>query len=133
MTKPLGILTLFVLAAALALAPAFAQKAPAVDLAGTWSGYTILGDGTRAEFNMILAKADAGYTGKITDETGMIPEMAIKDVSFKDLNLEFSIDFPEGSETRVIRIGLKFENDTLKGAWVDPDGNSNIIELSRKK
>lgn len=118
---------------AAAMTPAFGQKPPKVDLSGKWNGYAILGDGNRADFNLILEKAADTYTGKINDDAGMMPEMQIKNVAFKDQLLAFEIDFPEGLETRLIKIELKFEADSLKGSWVDPDGNSNIIELGRKK
>ena len=125
-------LTLAVLVLAAAV-PVLSQKAEKVNLAGTWTGYTILGDGNRADFNLILEKAGETYTGKITDETGVIPEMTIKNVSFKNPTLSFEIDLPEGAETRLIKIELKLEADTLKGSWADPDGNTNVIELARKK
>jgi hypothetical protein len=133
MTRPNRILILSVLAVALAVAPAFAQTAGKVDLSGTWTGYTILGDGTRAEFSLILEKEGASYSGKITSETGMIPEMTIKNVNFKDATLTFEVEFPDGAGYRLIKIDLKLEADTLKGSWLDADTNSNIIELQRKK
>lgn len=132
MRKTSLILTLAVLVVA-AAAPVLAQKAANVNLAGTWTGYTILGDGNRADFNLILEKAGETYTGKINDDAGMMPEMAIKNVLFKDPTLAFEIELPEGAGTRLIKIELKLEADTLKGSWVDPDDNSNVIELARKK
>lgn len=133
MTKPNRILILSVLAAALALVPVFAQTAGKVDLSGTWTGYTILGDGTRAEFSLVLARAENTYAGKITSETGMIPEMAIKNVIFKDPALTFEVELPDGAGYQLIKIDLKLEADTLKGSWLDADTNSNVIELARKK
>ena len=132
MRKTSLILAVAVLALA-AAAPVLAQKAGKVNLAGTWTGYTILGDGNRADFNLILEKAGETYTGKINDDAGMMPEMAIKNVTFKDPTLSFEIEFPDASGTRLIKIELKLEADTLKGNWVDEDDNSNVIELARKK
>jgi hypothetical protein len=126
------ILVVAVLALATAL-PTLAQKPAKVNLAGTWTGYTILGDGNRADFNLLLEPAGDTYTGKINDEAGMIPEMMIKTVTFKDLTLDFEIDFPNGAGVQLIKVELKYEADTLKGSWVDPNGESNIVELSRKK
>jgi hypothetical protein len=126
------ILTLAVLVVAAAV-PVLAQQAEKVNLAGTWTGYTILGDGNRADFNLILEKAGETYTGKINDEAGVIPEMTIKNVSFKNPTLSFEIELSEGAGTRLIKIELKLEADTLKGNWVDEDDNSNVIELARKK
>jgi hypothetical protein len=123
-------LAVLVLAAAV---PVLSQKAEKVDLAGKWTGYTILGDGNRADLNLILEKAGETYTGKVNDDVGMIPEMVIKNVSFKNPTLSFDIDLPEGAETRLIKIELKLEADTFKGSWADPDGNTNVIELARKK
>ena len=118
-----------------ALAPALAQQPgkPKVDLTGTWTGFTFLGDGSRAEFSLTLAKMETSYAGKITDETGQIPEMQIKNVAFKNPDLTFEIDFPNGAATQLIRITLKLEGETLKGSWLDEEGGSNIIELVRKK
>jgi len=133
MIKSNRILIVSVLALALVLAPAFAQKAGKTDLAGIWSGYTLLGDGSRADFNLTLEKAGESYTGKIKDEAGIMPEMQIKNVVFKDPVLNFEIDFPNGTETQLIKIELKLEGEALKGSWVDTYGGSNIIELGRKK
>ncbi|MGZ7065381.1 MAG: hypothetical protein ACXVI6_03400 [Candidatus Aminicenantales bacterium] len=126
------ILTLAVLVLA-AAASAFAQKAEKVNLAGKWTGYTVLGDGNRADLNLILEKAGETYTGKVNDDVGMIPEMVLKNVSFKDPTLSFEIELPEANGSRLIKIELKLEGETLKGSWVDPDDNSNVIELTRKK
>lgn len=133
MAESKQILIVSALALALMLAPALAQQAGKTDLAGTWTGYTFLGDGSRADFNLTLEKAGESYTGKINDVAGIIPEMQIKNVVFKDPVLNFEIDFPNGTETQLIKIELKLEAETLKGGWVDSYGGSNIIELSRKK
>jgi hypothetical protein len=133
MTRPNRILILSVLAVALAVAPAFAQTAGKVDLSGTWTGYTILGDGTRAEFNLILEKAGEGYAGKINDDAGLMPVMLLKNVSFKDDLLHFEIDYPQQAGTILVTVELKHDADTLKGQWTDANGESNIIELQRKK
>jgi hypothetical protein len=133
MKRTLVILAGAALILAAAVPASFAQKAEKVDLTGTWTGYTFLGDGSRADFNLILEKTEAGYTGKITDETGMLPEMPLKNTSFSEGTLTFQIDYPSGMDIALISIELKHEADTLKGHWTDPDGESNIIELQRKK
>jgi len=33
----------------------------------------------------------------------------------------------------LIKIELTLDGETLKGAWLDPEGNSDIIELTLKK
>ena len=125
------------LGAALVVLAAFAAaqlpEKPKVDLTGTWAGFAITGDGSRIEVSLVLEKAGETYSGKITSETGQVPDMVIKNVAFKDPTLTFEIDLPNGAGTQVIKIELKREGDTLKGSWVDEEGNSDIIELARKK
>jgi len=109
----------------------FAQKKP--DVIGTWVGYAIVGDGSRVDFTVVIEKGQAGFTGKLFDMTGMIPESPLKNIVFKDNKLTFEFDMAEGMESSLIKIDLTLENETLKGAWFDPDGNSNMIELTLKK
>src|SRR5512136_863325 len=133
MRKMNVIMSAMVLIVAAVTAPAFAQTAPKADFAGTWTGYTLLGDNTRADLNLILEKAGDTYTGKINDDAGQMPVMEVKNVTFKDKTLLFEVDYPQESGTALIKIELKLDGETLKGSWADPDGNSNIIELVRKK
>ncbi|HUT08703.1 MAG TPA: hypothetical protein VMY15_07645, partial [Candidatus Latescibacteria bacterium] len=65
--------------------------------------------------------------------TGMIPESPLKNIVFKDNKLTFEFDLAEGMDSQLIKIDLTLENETLKGAWFDPEGNSNMIELTLKK
>ena len=109
----------------------FAQKKP--DVIGTWVGYAIVGDGSRVDFTVVIEKGQAGFTGKLFDMTGMIPESPLKNIVFKDNKLTFEFDLAEGMESSLIKIDLTLENETLKGAWFDPDGNSDMIELTLKK
>jgi hypothetical protein len=132
MKKTNLILLCAVLVLAAVVTSSFAQEVDQVDLSGTWTGYTTLGDGSRADFNLVLEKAGESYTGKINDDAGMIPGMAIKNVIYKDRILAFEIDYSDGMGTIPIRIELKFEGEALKGSWMGPNGESNIIELGRK-
>lgn len=119
-------LTLLVLAVG-----GFAQKKP--DVVGTWGGYAIVGDGSRVDITVVVEKGAAGYTGKISDATGMVPETPLKNIVFKDNKLTFEFDMAEGMDSQLIKIELTLENETLKGAWFDPDGNTDLIELTLKK
>jgi hypothetical protein len=110
---------------------AIAQKKP--DVAGTWVGYAIVGDGSRVDFTVVIEKGEAGYTGKLSDTAGMIPESPLRNIVFKDKKLTFDFDFPQDMDSVLIRLELTMENETLKGAWFDPDGDSNIVELTLKK
>jgi hypothetical protein len=132
MKRSSGILCGAALLVLAAFATAQQPGKPKVDLSGTWSGFTFLGDGSRAEFNLVLEKAGETYSGKITSETGQVPDMAIKNVAFKAPTLTFEIEFPDTSGPRTISIELKYESETLKGSWTDQDANTNIIELARK-
>ncbi len=112
---------------------AFAQTAKKPDVVGTWLGFAIVGDGSRVDITVVIDKGEMGYTGKLADATGMVPESPLKEIVFKDAKLSFEFDLTEGAETRLIKIDLTLEGETLKGVWFDPDGNSNIIELTLKK
>ena len=107
----------------------FAQKKP--DVVGTWVGYAIVGDGSRVDITVVVEKGAAGYTGKISDATGMVPETPLKNIVFNDGKLSFEFDMV--TESTLIKIELTLENETLKGAWFDPDGNTDVIELALKK
>jgi hypothetical protein len=110
-----------------------APKSGPVDPTGAWSGFTFIGDGQRADFDLNLKKEGDIYSGQISDQAGIIPVMDIKNAAYKDGLLTFEIDFPNDTGTARIAIQLHLEGETLKGSWTDPDGNSNVIELSRKK
>jgi len=109
----------------------FAQKKP--DVVGTWAGYAIVGDGSRVDITVVVEKGAAGYTGKISDATGMVPETPLKNIVFKDQKLTFEFEMSEGMEPMLIKIELTLENETLKGAWFDADGSTDMIELTLKK
>jgi hypothetical protein len=128
MKKALIILAIVTLTLVVLVGGVFAQKKP--DVAGTWVGYAIA-DGNRVELTVIVEKTAAGYTGKISDTTGMVPETPLKNIVFKDGKLSFEFDMV--TESMLIKIELTLENETLKGAWFDPDGNSDLVELTLKK
>jgi opacity protein-like surface antigen len=132
----LGVAVMVSMAAAFAVSQDAAQTAPKpgkAELTGTWTGYTFLGDYSRADFDLNLKKEGDVYAGQISDQAGIIPTMDIKNPAYKDGLLTFEIDFPNDTGTSRIAIELKLEGETLKGRWLDPDGNSNVIELTRKK
>lgn len=120
-----------VMALAVLAGGAPAQKKP--DIVGTWVGYAITGDGSRVEITAVFDKGEAGYAGKMTEATGMLPEMTFRQIVFKDGKLSFEFDLSMGVESQVIKIELTLENDVLKGAWFDAEGNSDVVELTLKK
>ncbi|MGZ5423483.1 MAG: hypothetical protein ACXW2V_02885 [Candidatus Aminicenantales bacterium] len=133
MKKPLKI-TLIALAALCVLAGTASPQAPKkADIVGTWVGTAVVGDGSKIDITAVIEKAATGYSGKLGDASGQVPESQLKEIVFKDNKLSFDFDFAQGSETVLIKIELTLEAKTLKGFWFDPDGNSGEIELALKK
>ncbi|MBE0712199.1 MAG: hypothetical protein IH583_07425, partial [Candidatus Aminicenantes bacterium] len=52
---------------------------------------------------------------------------------FKDNKLTFEFDMAQDMDSLLIKLDLTLENETLKGAWFDPEGNSDLVELTLKK
>jgi hypothetical protein len=123
-----GLLALAVLAGTVS-----AQVPKKPDVVGTWTGFALTGDGSRLDITVVLGKAQNGYTGKLSDASGLILETPLKDIVFKDNKLALALDLVLGPETMPIKIELTLENETLKGLWFDPEGNSGEIELSLEK
>jgi hypothetical protein len=128
MKKTLLIPAAAALAVLILVGGVFAQKKP--EVIGTWIGFAV-GEGNRVDLTVVIDKGEAGYTGKISDATGMVPESPLKNIVFKDGRLAFEFDM--ASESMLIKIELTLDSETLKGAWFDPEGNSDIIELTLKK
>jgi hypothetical protein len=128
-------LPVIALAALVGLAgTALAQAPKKADVVGAWLGTAVVGDdGSQVDITVVIEKAEAGYSGKISDTTGMVPETPLRQVVFKDGKLSFEFDLAQGMDTTLIKIELALESETLKGAWYDPDGNSGAILLSLKK
>jgi hypothetical protein len=130
MKKTLLILAFVMIALLVAIGNVFSQEKAGV--VGAWTGYAIVGDGSRLDFNFTVGKGEEGLTGKITDEAGML-EIVAKNAVFADGKLTFDIDFPQGMEVVPIKVSLTLDGDSLKGFWVDPGGSSDVVELARKK
>jgi hypothetical protein len=126
----------FVALAALGLLAggAFAQAQAKPDVAGTWTGTAIVGnDGTQLEIAIVLEKAEGGYSGRISDSSGLVPESPLRQIAFKDNKLTFELDLAQSTGTTLIKIELLYDKDTLKGVWYNPDGESGAIDLALKK
>ena len=139
MNKPL-LLAISALAAVLALAGTAAAQTPAppqapakASVVGTWAGTAVVGGGEQIEIVVVLAKAEGGYSGKLSDTAGMVPESDLRQIALKDNKLSFEFDLDEGGGPTLIKIELVVDGETMKGAWFDPDGNSGAIELALKK
>jgi hypothetical protein len=130
MKKALLILAFVMIALLVAVGDVPAQEKAGI--VGAWTGYAIVGDGSRLDFMFTVGKGEEGLTGKITDEAGLL-EIVARNVVFASGKLTFDIDYPQGMEIVPIKVSLTLDGDSLKGFWTDPNGSSNIAELLRKK
>jgi hypothetical protein len=113
---------------------AFSQSPKKADIVGTWVGTAVVNeDGSQVDITVVIDEAAAGYTGKLSDTSGMVPETEMRAIAFKDNKLAFEFDLVQAMETVLIKIELTLENETLKGVWFDPNGGSGAIELTLKK
>jgi hypothetical protein len=134
MNKSLRLPVITLAALALLAGPALAQAPKKADVIGTWIGTAVVGDdGSQVDITVVIEKAEAGYSGKISDATGMVPETPLRQIVFKDGKLSFEFDLAQGMDTTLIKVEITLEAETLKGAWADPDGNSGAISLALKK
>jgi hypothetical protein len=113
---------------------ALAQAPRKPDVAGAWTGTAVVdSNGTLLDIILVIDKAEGGYSGKLSDMSGLVPESPLRQIVFQDGKLSFEFDLAQGMETTLIKIELVLENETLKGAWYDPLGNSGAISLGLKK
>ncbi|HOW84654.1 MAG TPA: hypothetical protein P5119_04780 [Candidatus Aminicenantes bacterium] len=122
------------LAAPLVLTIAARAQAPAKPaIVGTWTGTANGGGGELLEITLVLAESEAGFSGKISDASGFVPETELRQIVLKDNKLTFELELESGSGPMLLKIELAVEAGTMKGDWFDPDGNSGSIELTLKK
>lgn len=122
------------MALVLLIGSALAQAPKKPDVVGTWRGNAVINDGeSQVEIIVVIGQTEAGYNGKLSDTSGMIPETELRQIAFKDNKLTFEFDLAQGGGTTLIKIELLLDKDTLKGLWSDPDGNSGAVELTLQK
>jgi len=126
---------LVLLAAAAVLAGAALAQAPGkADIAGTWVGAATVSDNSQAfDITVVVGKVEAGYTAKLSDASGAIPETEMREVLFKGGKLTAQFDLPEAMGAMLITIELTLDQETLKGVWFGSDGSSGEIELALRK
>ncbi len=114
---------------------AYAQTPPKKpDIVGTWLGTAVVSeDGTQIEITVIISKTEAGYVGKISDASGMVSGSELRKIVFTDSKLSCEFDLAEPSGITLIQIEMALENDTLKGIWSSPEGDSGTIEIKRQR
>ena len=131
--RMIGLVMIVAAAAAFSVAQP-APKPEKDDLAAMWTGYTIMGDGSRGDIELSFEKAEDGYSGKV-ELLWVTPELPLNNIVFEDgkLTCEFELMDDDGIGSQLIKIELTLDKETLKGHWFDAEGNSDIIELTLKK
>jgi hypothetical protein len=130
MTKHVAAFGCALLALAVLAGAAPTQKK--ADIVGTWTGFANSPD-MRFDLTVVFAKGETGYTGKMSDASGTLVDVPLRDIVLKDGKVTFEFDLTMGVESMLIRIELSLENETLKGFWFNVEGNSDVVELALKK
>ena len=102
----------------------------AADLAGTWIGTTEVPDTGTDEVTLVLAKANGGYTGTLTDTLGKVAKEPIREVRATADTLAFQFSLTDGA---VLTMKLKLTGDRLAGQWDHPDGSVGAIAFVKRK
>lgn len=130
MKKTIGSLLLAASVAA-AVGCAHSSEPASVDLTGNWTGYVIMGNGTRADILMQLAGSEGDYTGTLRGAAGSIPEMRLRNIRVVGDTLTYEFDFDNGSALELIRVRLRYSDGALSGSYVDGVGDSDRIYFER--
>ncbi len=109
------------------------SQSVSVDLTGEWTGYVILGNGSKADIRMNLVKREEDYSGIISGQSNTIPEMQLRNIILEGNRLTFELDFPNGQKIELIRFKLRYRDDILEGSYTDPTGDSDKVHLQRKQ
>ena len=75
---------------------AFSQAPKKADVAGTWVGSAVVDDGNaQIDINLVINKTPTGYSGKLSDASGQVPESELREIVFKDNKLAFLFDLAQ--------------------------------------
>lgn len=120
------VLALFVIS--LTTTPLFCKK---IKLEGTWLGTTVIPTGEEISMTLVLKKIKKKqYSGTISDASGMLQEVELKDIKYKKKKLTCYFDF-QGTK---INIELNVVQDKMTGAWLkEDDGSSGDFEFKKEK
>lgn len=107
--------------------PLLAKK---VKLEGKWVGTTIIPTGEELSLVMVLKKIKKKqYSGTLSDASGMLQEVELKDIKYKKKKMTCYIDF-QGTK---VQIELNVLKDKLTGAWLkEDDGSSGDFEFKKE-
>ena len=123
----LFVLALFIMS--FTTTPVFCKK---VKLAGTWLGTTALPTGEELSLSLVMKKVSKKeYSGTISDNSGLLQEVELKDVKYKKKKMTCYIDF----QGTTVNIELTLAKDgTMTGAWLkEDDGSSGDFEFRKEK
>lgn len=104
----------------------------AVDISGTWVGSTEVPDMGMDEFTLVFEKTDGAYSGKMSDEMGMMDEVELEDILLEGDKLSFHVEFFNGMEYVTVYLSFTVTQDALEGGW-DAGGDAGEINFIRKK
>jgi hypothetical protein len=104
----------------------------AVDIKGEWVGSTEVPDVGMDEFTLVFEKADGQYSGKMSDQLGMMDEVACEEIIVEDNKLTFHVEFDNGMEYVTVYLTFTITQDALEGSW-EASGDMGEINFSRKK
>jgi hypothetical protein len=112
MKKTLGLLS------TVSICLLFAAGAQAGDPAGSWKWKITTPNGDTIETSLKLELKDGSLTGTYANQFGESP---IKDASFKDETVAFSVDREMGGNKFTIKYSGKLDGDSIKGSIELPD------------
>jgi CubicO group peptidase (beta-lactamase class C family) len=102
----------------------------AVDLAGAWSGDTMMSRG-KDKFTLVLERAGATYAGTMSDAMGLMQRAPIGDVQYSDGTLRFAAVASLPNRNLQLQFTLRLENGRLVGTWAAESGDTGSLELER--
>jgi hypothetical protein len=104
----------------------------AVDISGTWEGSTEVPDIGVDDFTLVFEKTETGYSGLMSDQLGMMENVACEDILIEGDKLTFHVEFYDGMEYTTVYLTFTVSQDELKGNW-EAGGNYGEINFARKK
>lgn len=101
------------------------------EIAGTWSGETMLSRGPDA-FTLVLARDEGAYAGTISDAAGLARETPLEDVRYANGGLTFAFTASLPNRDLRIEVTLRLEGGRLVGSWMAETGDSGHFDFERK-
>lgn len=104
------------------------------DIAGIWNGTTATPDGQELEVTMTINKAKNGYSGSVSDTSGLLQDIALNDIKLKGNDVTCNFILAMGETETTITIELKIDGDKMTGTWYkEDDGSTGDFVFTREK